>query len=202
MRIKNKIKLSNHIKLKNFLSFTMILSFLGLSFPLNIFAQNENNQTNLEKNISTSQQDQTIKPLSEEQMKEIKKQKIDEESKKTYNSYIISTENNTLNSNMPKDYMLQDTITITEDGSNLMVVRGSSRCNSFNTSINTNSSYNSSNSTFENETQQNSSNVNNGLYMNITNPDGSSMNFGAYFNANTNSNQPRRKSSAQILVDK
>lgn len=201
MKIKNIITLSPHLTLKNFLGFTIILSFGVMSFPLTIFAQNENSQTNLEKNISTSQQEQTIKPLSESQLKEIKTQKIDEQTKKTYNSYIISTENNTLNSSMPKDYLLQDSITITEDGSNLMIVRGSSRCNSFNTSINTNSSYNSSNSNFENETQQNSSNVNNGLYMNITNPDGSSMNFGAYFNSSTNSNQPRRKSSAQILVD-
>ena len=52
------------------------------------------------------------------------------------------------------------------------------------------------------ENYTNSTNVNNGFYMNITNPDGSGMNMGTYFNSNSGSNSPRKRSRAQIIVDK
>ncbi len=182
------------------------LSFGLLTISLPILAQGEETNSPQE-----NQKNNTIHTLNNTSLEETYTQKIDEESQKIYHQYIANPENqdSIITSTYPQDYMMEENITVTEDGNNLMVVRGSSR-NRYNTSFN--SSYNSTyqqnnspitqNSPCENEMQSNSTNANSGLYMNVTNPDGSSMNFGAYFNANTNSNQPRRKSSAQIFVDK
>lgn len=74
-----------------------------------------------------------------------------------------------------------NSVMMEEDGSNVMIVRGSNKLP---------------------ENYTNSTNINNGFYMNITNPDGSGMNMGTYFNSNSNSNYPRKQSKAQIVIDK
>lgn len=75
----------------------------------------------------------------------------------------------------------QNSVIMQEDGSNVIIVHGSNKIP---------------------ENYTNSTNVNNGFYMNITNPDGSGMNMGTYFNSNSGSNSPRKRSRAQIIVDK
>jgi len=75
----------------------------------------------------------------------------------------------------------QNSVIMQEDGSNVIIVHGSNKIP---------------------ENYTNSTNVNNGFYMNITNPDGSGMNMGTYFNSNSSSNSPRKRSRAQIIVDK
>ena len=207
--IKNQ---SKHNYLKKIIFFSLSISMLSLTFTHYSLAENNNTtKNNLQK--STNNETINLTPLNNSPLDETYTQKIDEESQKIYHKYIANPKDqkSKILSTYPQNYMYEENITVTEDGSNLMVVRGSSKRH-YNTSFN--SSYNStinqtdtspdmpSHNLYENETQYNSTNANSGLYMNVTNPDGSSMNFGAYFNANTNSNQPRRKSSAQIFVDK
>lgn len=72
-------------------------------------------------------------------------------------------------------------VIIEEDGSNVMILHGQDKIP---------------------ENYTNSTNINNGFYMNIINPDGSAMNMGTYFNSNSNSNYPRKRSSAQMIIDK
>lgn len=74
-----------------------------------------------------------------------------------------------------------NSVIMEEDGSNVMIVRGQDNIP---------------------ENYTNSTNINNGFYMNIINPDGSGMNMGTYFNSNSNSNYPRKRSSAQMIIDK
>lgn len=74
-----------------------------------------------------------------------------------------------------------NTVIVEEYGSNVMTVHGEDKIP---------------------ENYSNSTNINNGFYMNIINPDGSGMNMGTYFNSNSNSNYPRKRSSAQMIIDK
>ena len=118
---------------------------------------------------------------------EITKENQDENQlKETLPKETLPEEKNKKIQSNRKDIILapgsnQNSVIMQEDGSNVIIVHGSNKIP---------------------ENYTNSTNVNNGFYMNITNPDGSGMNMGTYFNSNSGSNSPRKRSRAQIIVDK
>lgn len=121
------------------------------------------------QNSAPAEQNGQAQPNSQVQRNYQVQQNAQNSMQKSMNSYTMTTPN-----------YPESSVSVTEDGSNLYVLKGSRLHDDY----------------------SNSYNHNNGFYMNITNPDGSAMSFGSYFNSNSTVNGPRRRSHSQIITDK
>ncbi len=193
----------NNLTAKKTAILSALLCLFMFSFPAQNHAENILDEKAPEQNTQsipslggklnlTPQKREVIETEKEEgkenlQSGEITKENQDENQlKETLPKETLPEEKNKKIQSNRKDIILapgsnQNSVIMQEDGSNVIIVHGSNKIP---------------------ENYTNSTNVNNGFYMNITNPDGSGMNMGTYFNSNSGSNSPRKRSRAQIIVDK
>lgn len=180
--------------MKNFYLLSALLCLFTFSFPLQsnaeekVLEQNTLQMPSLGGKLNLTPQKQEENSAQQDEQKENLQNKETEEPEENQEKEQVKTGLSKEKKIQTKheDIVLapghnQNSVIMQEDGSNVIIVHGSNKAP---------------------ENYTNSTNVNNGFYMNITNPDGSGMNMGTYFNSNSNSNSLRKRSSAQIIVDK
>lgn len=182
MQISQKMSTISQNNMKKLWIPSIFCCLLSLFCPMQSGA--ENSQPTQEKLQTPSIDGKLSLTPPAEQRTEINKDT--EDKKLTTDGYANNLPNKiTGGHSTSKDIILapgrHHTVIMEEYGSNVMIVRGQDKIP---------------------ENYTNSTNINNGFYMNIINPDGSGMNMGTYFNSNSNSNYPRKRSSAQMIIDK